>query len=404
VTSKVHTLFCILFLTTAACGEVVTQSLDDTPAADEVPASSTAFVFATDFASSGQLYLARLVDATTSLSNTGVTLLGSSAQVRYAGGRVYVLHDGFSAVSSDNLQILDATDDFATLGQYSTGNGTNPHDVVVDGDIAYISLYNPTADTDNVDVGGDPGDVIAMDTDDGSIIARFSFADYLDDDGDPNANADQMVRVGDMLYVCLQDLESSSFAAVSPGLIGMIDLENRVVAGVIELAGRNPVSITASPDGERLYVANMATYEFALGDFDTDEPYGGIEVVAVDARATALFIDDEEFGGYVERVTASADEVFAVVSDLEPVTFTYSSRVLAFPFAIDDTDDVTVFDDSGNDVRAIAVSGDHLWVSRRVIDDNGASDPEIVVYDLATGETVGEALTPAVPGTSMSGL
>lgn len=394
---------CLIFAL-VACGEIVTQSLDDTPATDESPASSTAFVFATDFASSGQLYMARLVGETTSLTNTSVSLLGSSAQVRYAGGLVYILHDGFSAISSDNLQILDAQDDFATIGQFSTGNGTNPHDVAIDDDTAFISLYNPSADADNVDADGNPGDVIEMDTATGVITRRFSFADYLDDDGDPNANADQMVRVGDMLYVCLQDLESSSFDAVSSGLIGMIDLENHVVAGVIELVGRNPVGIAASSDGERLFIANMASYDFSLSDFDTSEPYGGIEVVDIDSRATTLFIDDEDVGGYVERVVASDDEVFVVTSDLDPTPFSYSSRVLAFSSAIDEAPDVEVFDDSGNDIRAIAVAGQHLWVSRRIFDDDGASDPEIVVYDLASGKTVGEPLTPAVPGTALSGL
>lgn len=397
----------------SACGSVVqlspgggNDSQDDAASAsgNAADADSAVYVFATDYQSGGQLYAATTVGQTATLTSAGVESLGSSAIVRVDGGLVYVLHDGFSAVSSDNLQIIDPEDGYATLGQYSTGNGTNPHDVAISGDRAFITLYNPTADPDNVDDSGLPGDVIELDTTTGEIVNRFSFYNYLANDGDRNANADQMVLIDDTLYVALQDLDSDTFAASSNGLIGVIDLAQNRVTGAISLTGRNPVSMALSDDGTKLAVADMATYESGLGGFNTIRPYGGVEMVDVDARIPLGIVDDEDLGGYVERIESAGGVFYVIVSEFDAATFTYSSKIVAFS-----QDDVSLggavtIDDAGTDIREIAIDGDVFWISRRQTNANtGVSEPSIEAVDLATGTRIGDVLTPAAPGMSMVG-
>lgn len=404
-------LFAALLAVTAGCSSIapVTPG-DDGDATGATPsesaeADSTAYVFATDYASGGQLYVVGITGDDAGISNTGVELLGSSAVVRVYGGLIYVLHDGFSMTSSDNVQIIDPSDGYATLGQYSTGNGTNPHDIVVSGGRAFITLYNPAADPDNVDDQGRPGDVIEMDVATGEITNRYSFYDYLENDGDRNANADQMALAGDQLHVALQDLDSDTFAANSDGLIGTIDVTQNRVTGAIRIEGRNPVSLALSADGTKLAVANMASYDFGLGGFDTIRPYGGIETVDLGTRVPLGILDDEDLGGYVERVEAVGEDFYAVVSQFDGASFTYSSKLVSFP-----QNDVTLgssetVDDSGKDIREIATSGGILWVSSRTINANtGLSDPRLEAFDLSTGERIGNALTPAVPGMSMVGF
>ena len=150
----------LLIIFCAACGSIKVQSAQ-TGDASESPAAidSGVFVFATDYESSGQLYFASVTDGETNLYNSGVTLLGSSAIVRSFNDMIYVLHDGFSTGSNNNLQIIDPNDDYKTVLQQSTGDGTNPHDVLVNGESAFISLYNP----------GENGDVIEMNTSTGEI-------------------------------------------------------------------------------------------------------------------------------------------------------------------------------------------------------------------------------------------
>lgn len=406
-------LVALFLIALTACGSVVQLNPDggEAPQDDAASASgnaadadSTVYVFATDYQSGGQLYAATTDGETASLSNAGVDSLGSSAVIRVANDLVYVLHDGFSAVSSDNLQILDPTDGYATLGQYSTGNGTNPHDVAVSGSRAFITLYNPTADPDNVDDSGLPGDVIEMDTSTGEIVNRFSFYNYLANDGDRNANADQMVLSGDTLYVALQDLDSNTFAANSNGFVGVIDLIENRVTGAIRLEGRNPVSMVLSDDGTQLAVADMATYETDLGGFNTIRPYGGVEMVDVSANIPLGLVDDEDLGGYVERIEADGGVFYAIVSEFDASTFSYSSKIVAFS-----QDDVSLggavtIDDSGTDIREIAINDGVFWISRRQTNANtGVSEPLIEAVDLATGARIGDVLTLAAPGMSMVG-
>jgi hypothetical protein len=148
----------------------------------------------------------------------------------------------------------------------------------------------------------------------------------------------------------------------------------------------------------------MASYDFALGNFDTSTAFGGIEIVNLATESTVLFLKDEELGGYVERVRASDERVFAVASALDPTDFSYSSILLDMPQDVDTLDDVATLEDSGNDIREIAVSGQYLWVSRREISSDGASAPKVVIYDLDTDTVLSTSFDPTVPVTSMSGL
>lgn len=388
-------LFVLFFC--VSCGKLnlvslISGALDDNGA-------STVYFFATDFSSSGQIYQADIADSVTSAENTGMTSLGSSAILRYFDGLLYLLHDGYSTGSSDNVQIIDPDDSFATLGQFSTGNGTNPHDVVVQDNSAYVSLYNPSA------AGSDTGDVIKMDLDSGSILENYSFESFLNDDGDQNANADQMVIVDTLLYVCLQDLESTSLDANSSGLIGKIDTDEDSVEGVITLSGRNPVDIAVSANHERLFVANMALYDDDLADFDLTTAYGGIEVIDLASEETLLLIDDTDLGGYVERLAISDDDtVFAVVSQFDSAAFTYLSKIIEFPQNIRFADEISTFLDFEFDIRDIFVQNERLWVSKRVVNTStGITEPQLAVYDITTGESLADDLSLEVAATSLAG-
>lgn len=401
-------LFSVFFLLTLShCGKVKQIVLGGfiEPSINESAATtlSSTYVFATDYTSSGQLYLATLSNDGTSLVNSGVTLLGSSGIIRSFEGLIYVLHDGFSTISTDNIQIIDPADEFNTVAQYSVGNGTNPHDIAVSGTRAFVTLYNPGADPQNLDTHGHPADVIEMDLDSGTIVNRWSFQDFLNDDSDRNGNAEKLLLIDNTLYVLLQDLSSNTFVANTNGLIGMIDINTAQILGVIELEGRNPVSLSATADQQGLYVANMATYNFALGDFDLSPPYGGLELVDLQNRISLGLVADEDLGGYVERVASDASHVYFVVSEFDAPSFTYASRVLRLPQDFSDLNDLEIVDDSGTDIREMAVDGDYLWLSRRQINVlSGLSEAALDVMDLRTLTAVGETLTPAAPAMSLA--
>lgn len=401
-------LFSLFFLATLShCGKVkqIVRGGFVEPSINESAATvlSSTYVFATDYASSGQLYLATLTNDGTKLINSGVTLLGSSAIIRSFDGLIFVLHDGFSTVSTDNVQIIDPADNFNTIAQYSVGNGTNPHDIAVSGSRAFIALYNPPADPENLDSHGRMANVIEMDLTSGNIVHRWSFHDFLNDDGDRNGNAEKLLLVDNILYVALQDLSANTFAANSNGLIGMIDVNTAEVLGAIPLVGRNPVGMSITTDKTTMYIANMATYNFALGDFDLTPLYGGIEVVDAHNKISLGLLADENLGGYVERVVSDASHVYAVLSEFDGPTFSYASRVVRLPHDFADLNDLEAVDDIGTDIREMTVDGKYLWLSRRKISAlSGLSEPVLNVIDLQTLTPAGDSLAPAAPGMSFA--
>ncbi|MBF0103776.1 MAG: hypothetical protein HQM16_00485 [Deltaproteobacteria bacterium] len=368
---------------------------------DSAEDRQTVFVFATDYQSSGQLYAAQIEDGVTVLTNSGVTLLGTEATVRLHEGLLYVLHAGamFNSVSSDNLQIIDPYDPqhpFKTLNQFSTGNGTNPRDCIIEGNRAFISLYNPGSDPDNIDSNGDPADVIEMNTNTGEIPHRYSFAAYLNDDGDQNGSAYKMLIVNNTLYVLLQDLQST-FTANSNGLVGMIDVNEHHITGTIKMQGRNPSALAASDDMTRLFVSHTADYSF-------NTSYGGIEVINIEAQTTELFIHDSGLGGYVEYLKPSGDKIFAVLARYDISSFTFESKIVSFPQDLSDSSAITTFQDYATDIRDIHVHPPYLWASYRVISTSeGDANPAIKVFNIETKEQVGETLTPIVAGVSITG-
>jgi len=391
-------LFLILLF--SACGSVSSVSLGDTDASVSSGPAEVYF-FGTDFASSGQLYESAADGS--GFGNTGVTNLGSSAVMRFFSSLLYILHDGFSIASSDNVQILDPSDSLSTVNQFSTGNGTNPHDIVVVGSTAFISLYNASGDSDNTDSSGNPGDVIVMDLDTGEISTRLSFNDFLNDDDFKAARADQMVLVGNLLYVCLQDL-AEDFSPDAAGKIGVINVSTLQIVEVIELQGRNPVDIVYSETENKLFVANQAPFNSGLGNFDTSTAFGGIEIVPVDDSDNTTLIADEDLGGYVERLALGGGKLLAVVSQMDSTTFVFTSNILAMDESGEASSDLSTLIVGSSDARELAVdSQEQVWVSWRDItaESGSATDPQIEIYNLSTGDSTGTVLEPDVPVSSI---
>ena len=100
-------------------------------------AQSGLFVTTTDFASGSAAYLpSGAAEAQTNLLN-----LHSDTIVRYYQGQIYVVN----RLGQDNVLVLDESDPRTPLLQFSTGNGTNPHDIAfVSPSKAYISRYDDT--------------------------------------------------------------------------------------------------------------------------------------------------------------------------------------------------------------------------------------------------------------------
>ena len=102
-------LCCLFFLTN--CGSISLSAIDELIediAQSHATADSHVLVFATDYASGGQIYSATVTNDETEIANTDLAELGSDAIIKYENGLLYILHSGWSIISSDNLEVVDA--------------------------------------------------------------------------------------------------------------------------------------------------------------------------------------------------------------------------------------------------------------------------------------------------------
>lgn len=265
--------------------------------------------------------------------------VGRDAVVRVSGNRVYVINRG-----DDTIQVLDPNDDYATLSECSTGEGSNPHDIViVNNNKAYVTLFN---ETDLLIV--DP----SVDADcEGFILGRIDLSVFADADGRPEM--DQMAIINDRLYVSIGHLDCDNFCTPTNdlGQIAVIDIGDDDVIGEITLGAKNPFGATKglTVDGNDLLVS--LTGQFGVAD-------GGIQRVdAVNQELEPFIITEAVLGGDITDFVIASNRVgYAVISlassnrlvEFDPDNGTLTRTILNADFIADielnDRDEIYVSD------------------------------------------------------------
>jgi hypothetical protein len=233
----------------------------------------------------------------------------SDAVVRVSGSMTFVLN----RFLGDNVQRLDRRLD--TLFQCSTGNGSNPHDLIaVAPDKAYVTRYDRTelwvVDPSRTDCGGFRRGVIDLGA-------------FADADGLPEM--DQMALVDGRLFVTVQRLDRRrGFAPTGPSRLVVIDVATDTVSGEVVLFGTNPFGdasgIVREPDTGRLVLATSGDL-YRVGD-------GGLERVdPVTLQSEGrFFVEEAALGGNVlDFVLVSSTKGYAVVQDPD-----LRNRLIAF--------------------------------------------------------------------------
>lgn len=153
------------------------------------------------------------VDRVAKTSVNDVEPIHSDAIARFFDPYVYIVNRS----GGDNIQVLDPDNNFVTVDQWSTGNGSNPHDIYVNslGTIAYITRYDMTS-------------VLKMDLSTGATLATISLAAFADADGIPEM--DRMYQQSNTLYVLLQLLDRNNFySPTGTSLVVAIDMTTDTV-------------------------------------------------------------------------------------------------------------------------------------------------------------------------------
>jgi hypothetical protein len=277
----------------------------------------------------------RYLVAGTDLSNIGEA---ATVEVRY--DREILLHEQLETISADpvarvedgrpivvnrltydNLQGLDPHNGFTTLFEPSTGNGSNPHDVVVLSDndagapftppapgeasagVAFVTRYEPPYD-----------DLALFDLDDGELIQSIDLRP-LARNADRLPRPDQVLWSHRRLWVTLQDA-NAGFTKFESGRLAVIDPVLRRVEEVIDLAGQNPFeSLELEPASGLIYVGLAGLFPGRASAIPVLS--GGVEAIDPSTRRSlGLVVDDDDLGGNVASIAIPfPDRGFAVVTD-----------------------------------------------------------------------------------------
>jgi hypothetical protein len=300
-----------------------------------------------------------------------LAIVTSDPVARVRDGRPFVVN----RYTWDTVQGFDPHRGFATSLEYSTDNGSNPHDMVVlpgsDGGtpdgrpdpgaagLAFVTRYDPPFN-----------DVAILDLEDGSIIGLIDLTPYaLNPDGLPRA--DQMIFHDRLIYVTLQDA-NARFTEFMRGRIVVIDPVLRGVVDVIDLDGVNPFESFVRLEATGLLYAGMAGTFAGLAGRALS---GGVEAIDPQTRRSlGLVVDDDDLGGNVTAIALhSATLGYAVVSDAS-----FRSAVRAFDPSSGAVG-ATVLADADR-VAALELDGDGFLLIAE-----GFFTPRLIVLDAAPG-------------------
>lgn len=230
------------------------------------------------------------------------SLTDGDSVLRLQAGRTLILN----RFAANNLQEIDASRNrFTTLRQCSLGIGANPHDVVMVSDAkGYVSRY------DKPNLG-----VVDLSVDSsctGFVVDLIDLSPLADADGIPEM--DQMLLVGDRLFVALQLLDRRRFfTPTGPGVLAVLDTTTDLLVGAVPLQIANPFAETK---GLVYDEARARIYVGGPGTLFTDLEDGGIEIVDPVALASeGVLITGAQLGGdLTDFVIVGSRRAYAIVA------------------------------------------------------------------------------------------
>jgi hypothetical protein len=316
-----------------------------------------AFVTTTDFSTGS----AAIVSADTTLQRRcNLASVHSDAVARFFDGRIYVLNrDG-----ADNVQVLEPAAGFATLKQFTVGNGSDPHDIAfVSRSRAFVTRYNEDQ-------------MWIVDANQGRRSGLIDFGWIADADGIPEM--DHMVRVGNLIFVSIQRLDRNGtlWPPVGDSYVVVFDAyTEQFIDTDAGTPGLQPIKLnTTNPFGEMVFNASSLTiWVPTSGVFGVND--GGIEVVDPATFQTDLVLTEAQLGGDISDVVPiDENRGVAIISDAS-----FNTLLVGFDLSAPSTID-TLYAPGGFVLQDAELSRD----KRIFVGDRTVVRPGIRVFDATT--------------------
>jgi DNA-binding beta-propeller fold protein YncE len=284
----------LCFMTTLgaiACGGDDTSNL-----AVELPATDEALCVAlgADYRNNAGTMAVVGLPSLTVLRDRVPAAISGDPVLRAYGDRLFVVNR-----TANNVTIIDPTvTPWAVESQFSTGENSNPQDLALDGDRAYVPLYNK-------------GFLQVWDVSQKNPAAPVATVDLssYDEDGVPNANS--VVVTGGRAYVTLDLLDTQMFPQPrGKGKVVVIDTGTNQATAALELRYENPYDFMFEHDG-RLLVSTFADFSGTRGCLEQIS-------LAPTAQVESCVVENSTLGGTINVIAPAGDELILAVSAFGP--------------------------------------------------------------------------------------
>lgn len=293
-----------------------------------------------------------------------VATVSGDADARYYEGLVYVVNHLYA----DNIQVLDPSNGFATLRQFSVGPGTNPQDIAFLSETrAYVSRNETTH-------------LLEVDPTTGAVTDSIDLSPLADADGIPEMSA--MALNGGFLFVAVQRLDRDFYwTPVAPSYLAVIDTSTNTLVDVddtapgvqgVELPATNPYR-DIHVDGETglMYVGCVASWGVLDG--------GIVEIDPSALEATGFVTTETQLGGELYDFTMPLEgRTHAVVSTSTP---SWEQFCIAFDWSTG-AKIADVWKPGGYSVADVEL---HEGTGQLFLADRTYTAPGVRVFDASTG-------------------
>jgi len=193
-----------------------------------------------------------------------------------------------------NVTVIDKAR-FSVVSQFSTGPNSNPQDIAVIGDKAYVA----TLGTSSLQVW----DLSMVNATEPETTIDLSAYDKVD--GNPDANS--VYIVGDKLYVTLELLDEF-IADEGNGTVVVVDTTSDEIVANFTLTAPNPLNFIVQ-DGTSLYIDTAADFSSTIGC---------IEVIDTAAPSSAgCLVSNAALGGNPNGFAFTGDKTYVGVSSAD---------------------------------------------------------------------------------------
>lgn len=340
-------------------------------------AQNRAVITTTDFSTGSFSSL----DVTTNTATNDILTVHSDTAIRTYKDKVYILN----RFGQDNIIVLNSDNLSTPLTQYSTGNGTNPQDIVFASESkAYISRYGHTQ-------------ALIVNPVTGDSLGTIDLSSFADADGFPEMS--QLALYNNHLFIACQRLDQNGgFVPADFSVIAVVDITtdqlvdtDTTTAGIqgIVMTNKNPAS--ASQQGSKWILSAVNTF--------TGTPDGGIEIIDLaNLKSDGIAIDETALGGNVNALTmVSTNKGYVVISDAS-----FANSVKGFDLT---TKEVTtsLSNISGGFIPNLGSFGNSLYV----LDQGSFTDPTsagVKIYDTTTDQLAAGPISVGLPPSAIAFL